>query len=139
MKATIYIPKEIELKTLEVIARVRYPEDAKVNGIEDYEGNLMPFLKSNIWSISIDIDSGIISDWPQGTTASVHYKVCDGFSCKVIDDEHNVICELKNEYVPRTMSPKRDNEGDYIIMNIDENGKIRNWKFYFAEFYKHNK
>lgn len=42
MKITIKVEKEVEIKTLEVRAGVRYWEDATVNGNEDSEGELIP-------------------------------------------------------------------------------------------------
>ena len=37
-------------------------------------------------------------------------------------------------YVPRIMCPEGSGYGDYVIMNIDENGKIDKWKINLDEF-----
>jgi len=75
----------------------------------------------------IDIDSGIITNWKQGVKAEVHYKVCDEGSYYLQDAEGNTILSIEQDYVPKIMCPNKNSYGDYIIMNIDENGQIANW------------
>jgi len=38
------------------------------------------------------------------------------------------VLSIENDYVPEIMCPKENGYGDYIIMIVDENGKIENWK-----------
>ncbi len=128
MKTTVKIKKEVELVTLEVMAGVRYYEDATVDGVEDSDGKLIPCKKGSMWCPIIDIDKGIITNWKQGVKASVHYKVCDSGCYLLKDLEGNTILSIENGYVPKMMCPKENGYGDYIIMDIDENGKIANWK-----------
>ena len=128
MKATIKIEKEVELKTLVVKAGVRYYEDATVNGVEDTEGDLIPCKNGDLWCPIIDIDSGVIINWEQGVKAEVHYKVCDEGSYYLQDAEGNTVLSIENNYVPKMMCPKESGYGDYIIMDIDENGKISNFR-----------
>lgn len=73
----------------------------------------------------IDIDTGIITNWIKGVTADVHFKVCDSGSYYVKDAEGNVVLSREDEYVPNCLIPGK--YGDYIIMTIDENGKIAEW------------
>jgi hypothetical protein len=128
MKTTIKIEKEVELKTLVVEAGRRYPEDATVNGVEDVDGTLMPCMNGELWCPIIDIDSGVITNWEQGVKAEVHYKVCDAGSYYLRDAEGNTVLSIEQDYVPKMMCPKESGYGDYIIMDIDENGQIANWK-----------
>jgi hypothetical protein len=130
MKTTIKITseKEVELKTLVVKASVRYWEDAKVDGVPDEKGDLIPCRQGELWCPIIDIDSGIITNWKQGVKAEVHYKVCDAGSYYIQDAEGNNIISIEENYVPDIMCPKESGWGDYIIMDIDENGQIANWK-----------
>lgn len=128
MKATVKIEKEVELKTLIVKAGVRYYEDATVNGVEDTEGNLIPCKQGELWCPIIDIDSGVITNWKQGVKAEVHYKVCDAGSYYLQDEEGNTVLSIEQDYVPKIMCPKESGYGDYIIMDIDENGKIANFR-----------
>jgi len=128
MKATVKIEKEVELKTLVVKAGVRYYEDATVNGVEDTEGDLIPCKQGELWCPIIDIDSGVITNWKQGVKAEVHYKVCDAGSYYLQDTEGNTVLSIEQDYVPKMMCPKESGYGDYIIMDIDENGKIANFR-----------
>ena len=128
MKFKIKGCKEYNLKTLDVFAEVRYFEDATVNGVEDKNGDLMPCMNGDVWSPSIDIDSGIIINWEQGKKAEVHYKVCDAGSYYILDENQEEILSIEG-YVPDVMCPKGNGYGDYIKMDIDEDGKILDWKF----------
>lgn len=134
MEATVKIKKKVELKTLVVKARVRYYEDGIVNGVEDTEGDLIPCKQGNLWCPIIDLDSGVITNWKQGTKAEIHYKVCDAGSYYLQDAEGNTVLSIEQDYVPKIMCPKESGFGDYIIMDIDENGKIENWKQTLAGF-----
>jgi len=135
MKVKIKVEKEVEIKTLVVKAKVRYWEDANVNGLEDTEnGDLVPCRYKNRWVPEIDIDTGIIRNWVQGTTAKIHYKVCDCCGWEILDEHGDMVMQQSNGYVPDTLCPKEKGYGDYIIMDIDENGKIDKWNFDFSEF-----
>lgn len=129
MEITLKIEKTFEVKWLQVHAEVRYWEDADVNGIEDTTGKLIPFKNKSVWEPKIDIDSGTIVNWPVGTTAKIHYKVCDAGTYDLLDSEGNIVCQQDNCYVLNCLSPGGKGYGDYIIMNVDESGKIENWRF----------
>lgn len=127
MKATVKINKEVDIKYLRIEAEVRHWEDAEVNGKDDTEdGDNIPCKDGDLWKPLIDIDNGVIVDWPKGTTANVHYKVCDAGKYSLLDENHNVVLSI-DDYVPNKLIPDRDSYGDYIVMKIDENGKILNW------------
>lgn len=126
-------------KILKVKAGVRYFEDGEVNGGNDitYEAQeqgvkpLMPCVEDGNWCLDIDAETGVILNWPKGTTAHVHYKVCDCCGIeyfvdgnKVCDNESGKCCG----YVPEVLCPNGEGWGDYMIMDIDENGQIQNWK-----------
>ena len=126
MKTEIKIKKEVEISTLIVDAGVRYWEDATVNGVEDTTGTLIPCRVGDRWQISIDIETGIITNWPKGVTAKTHYKVCNDGIYKLADKDGNVLL-TKEGYVPNILEVSRDSYGDYLILNIGDNGKISNW------------
>lgn len=134
MKAEINVKKEFDLKLLVVKADVRYWEDAIVNGTEDEEGNLVPCRDGDLWSPHIEIESGKILNWVQGTTAKIHYKVCDGCGWELQDENGEVVLSVTDGYVPSTLYPKESGYGDYIIMDIDENGIIADWEFEINDF-----
>jgi hypothetical protein len=128
MKVTIKVKKEVEVKTLQVAAEVRYWEDSSVNGEQDTEdGENIPCKVGSLWRPLIDIDNGIILNWTPGVTANIHYKVCDCGVYTLLDENGDFVAE-KDGYVPDIMSPKEAGYGDYIIMDIDENGNIAKWK-----------
>lgn len=145
MKINIIKPVEIEAKFLKVRAGVRYPEDSefieaendrKVNYISDDEENpKMPFMeveydkyvhKKFYWTPTIDLENGVIVNWPKGVKVHVFYKVCDDFECTVYDEYDNEVLHYEG-YVPDFMSIEEEGYGDYIDMIIDENGCIQNW------------
>ena len=145
MKINIIKPVEIEAKFLKVRAGVRYPEDSefieaendrKVNYISDDEENpKMPFMeveydkygyKKFYWTPTIDLENGVIVNWPKGVKVHVFYKVCDDFECTVYDEYDNEVLHYEG-YVPDFMSIEEEGYGDYIDMIIDENGCIQDW------------
>lgn len=145
MKITILKPVEFEAKFLKVRAGVRYPEDSefievendrKVNYISDDEENpKMPFMKVEYdkyghkkfyWTPTIDLENGVIINWPKGVKVHVFYKVCDDFECTVYDEYYNEVLHYEG-YVPDFMAIEEEGYGDYIDMIIDENGCIQKW------------
>lgn len=125
---TIKKPMEFEVKYLIADMSIRYWEDAEVDGVEDSDGDLIPLRDGDCWRIKIDVDTGVIADWPSGTSAKTHYKVCDEGIYQLVSEEHGVIAE-KNGYVPSMLAPGGDGYGDYVILNIDGEGTIEGWSF----------
>lgn len=111
-----------------VSAGVRYWEDATVNGVEDTEGTLIPFRDGDYWCPVIDLRDGTIKDWPKGTTASIHYKVCDDGEYWLADEAGVKRFKWRGDYVPdRFLCHGDDGFGDYIILDVDANGYIQNY------------
>lgn len=147
----VYISKPIQydVKTIVVKAVVRYPEDAELieeklddqnrpynNYINDDEENpKMPFIeveydkyghKRFCWQPTIDLENGVIINWPKGVKVHVFYKVCDEFECTVYDKNDNEVLHYEG-YVPDFMAIEDEGYGDYIDMIVDENGYINDW------------
>jgi len=133
MKVKLKIEKEYDAKTLHVSAGVRYWEDAEVNGVEDVDGDLIPCRNGDNWTPIIDLSTGKITNWEQGKTAKIHYKVCDDGSYELRTASGEIITKIDG-YVPDTMCPDGNGYGDYIKMTIDENGIIENFKFKADDF-----
>lgn len=125
MKATINRPVEVEIRTCLIEAGVRYWEDATVDGVEDSEGDLVPCRRGDLWCPEIDVDSGVIINWEKGKTAEIHYKVCDSGNYHLKDADGNVILSIEEDYVPNGLVPGK--YGDYIVMTVDAEGKIKEW------------
>jgi hypothetical protein len=118
--------EEINITELHIQAHVRYWEDATVNGVEDEDGRLIPCRVGSMWRPIIDVDNGIVKNWESGVTAKIHYKVCDAGSYYLKDSDGKTWMSIEDNYVPNRLIPGK--YGDYIIMNIDENGQIAEWK-----------
>lgn len=114
---------------LEVSAEARYWEDATINGVADTNGTLTPLRKGDCWAPVIRLADGVVMDWPQGTTADVHFKVCDAGEYWLLDDERKRIAKWAGFYVPDDfLCPGNNGYGDYIIMKIGTDGVIAKWR-----------
>ena len=129
MKIKVQEIKEFEVKYLGISAGVRYWEDATVNGVEDENGDLIPLVNSDgdRWEPIIELETGIILNWPKGTTADIHYKVCDDGVYTLLDEKYDLVKKIE-DYVPDFLAIDDSGYGDYIIMKVDGEGKINNWK-----------
>lgn len=132
MKAKFTVTKEFDVEYLFVEAGVRYWEDATIDGIQDEDGNI-PCRDGDCWKPLININTGKIINWTQGVRANIHYKVCDNGTYKLLDANMELIKKIR-DYVPKMLSPKKEGWGDYIIMDIDADGHIQDWKISFDEF-----
>lgn len=126
--------RKVAVKYLQAECGVRYWDDATVNGVqapEDGEG--VPLKDGDAWAPIIDLDTGIILDWPQGTTMETHFKVCDAGRYKLLDADKSVVC-VRDDYVPGVMCPEGGGYGDYVIMTIDAEGRIANFDNDLSDF-----
>lgn len=133
MKTKIKKEIEVDINTLIVSAGVRYWEDAMVDGKEDVDGDLIPCREGQYWKPIIDLDNGKIVNWDAGCVADIHYKVCDDGNYKLRDNFGNIVGETDG-YVPNIMCPEENGYGDYIIMKVDKDGFIANWKVDIKDF-----
>lgn len=109
-------------------ADVRYWEDATVNGVEDVDGSLIPGRNGKTWIIAIELASGKVSNWPEGTAADVHYKVCDAGEYWLTDADGNRLMKWRGCYVPNDfLCHGYRGFGDYIIMCIGPDGQIADY------------
>lgn len=128
-KLESYKPLADRAKYILVEAEVRYWEDATVNGQEDHNGTLIPCREGDLWKPVIRLEDGQIMGWPEGTKAEIHYKVCDQGEYFLGNDKQEKIGKWGSYYVPNEFLCHGDNGyGDYIIFNVDPDGKIKNWK-----------
>jgi hypothetical protein len=114
---------------LEVRAEVRYWEDATVNGTDDTDGALVPLRSDKHWCPVIRLADGMVMDWPQGTTADIHYKVCDQGEYWLLDDERKRVAKWAGFYVPNEFLCHGDEGyGDYIIFSVGADGVIEKYR-----------
>lgn len=133
MKIRLKVEKEFDVKYLLAECGARYWEDATVNGEEDGEGTLIPCREGDYWKPLINIETGVIENWKQGVTAEIHYKCCDDGTYRLLDENKNEITSIEG-YVPGIMCPKENGYGDYVIMDVDKDGKIQDWEVDFSDF-----
>lgn len=105
----------------------RYWEDSKLNGVPDKEGN-MPLKEGGYWKVDIELSSGKICNWREGSTASLHYKSADQNNFYLLDENKEITHKYENEYVIDAMCPEEKGYGNYVIMDIDKNGFIKGFK-----------
>ncbi len=134
MKIELTVKKEFEVNTLLIEANVRYWEDATVNGFKDENGDLIPCKVGDTWKPIIDLETGLITNWEKGKEANIHYKVCDDGEYWLQDENGEKIVKAKGYYVPDFLAIDDNGFGDYIIMKVDKDGKINNWRFDLEPF-----
>ena len=127
MKIAVIEKKNVDVKFIKISAKVRYWDDAEIDGIVSEVGADVPFKTDDLWQPVIDIDTGIIVDWPIGTTASFHFKVCDAGNYYLLDKDKREVASRLNNYVPDGLCHGDSGFGDYIIFKVDETGQIINY------------
>jgi len=118
--------------------------DAYVNGKrEDENDPIMPCLEKDLfgyrWKILIDVTTGQILNWEKGNKANVYYKVVDNGVYRAFNEDKQEIYTSQSQfrYVPYILNIN-DNDGyygygDYLGLDIDENGFIKGWPVYEEE------
>lgn len=134
MKVTLKIEKIFDVKFLAVTAGIRYAEDVEVNGTGCGELEEIPLHDGEHWQCMIDVDAGVILNWPQGTTAKFYSKVCDDGTYSILGADKLPISTIDQVYVPDCLAIDDHGYGDYIIITVDANGKIKDWEPTFEEF-----
>ena len=118
-----------QARFVKVSAAVRYWEDARVNGVEDVDGTLIPFRTGELWLPIIDLATGKFLDWPAGLEANIHYKVCDAGEYWLLNEARQRIAKWKGYYVPDDVLCVGDRGyGDYIILKVGADGVVLGWK-----------
>ena len=116
MKITTLQPITREAKYLLLDVAVRYDD-------EDMAFDA-PLRDGNRWKAKIDLDAKKIVDWPESKTLSFNMKITDE-GIYILQDSDGVEIERIEGYVPNSLLP--GDYGDYLDLEIDENGEITNW------------
>ena len=116
MKQKVLIESEIEITHIEISVPVEYEEEDMPNDF--------PFRDGDTWKIRVNIDTGAIEGWPPERPYDLHMKVIDGGTYTLFDNAKEVGI-IEENYVPHGVVPGE--YGDYIILSINESGKITNW------------
>ena len=127
MSFTVSVKSDVPVKYLHANMGVRYWDDGKINGEPDNDDDpQMPLIDGDGWVLKINLETGIIADWPKGVIADTHYKVCDAGIYTLLNDAGEEVVK-RDGYVPSMLCPSGDGYGDYVIMKIDGSGQIENW------------
>lgn len=133
MKFTVVKPVEIEVVFVRIIVPFRY--DGEDNSPDaDFPLRRKPFVaereenfrrsKYEVWDATVNIDTGHISGWPIGRTASLNEKICDEGIYILEDFAGNELAVIEG-YVPNELIPGE--HGDYMNLEINADGVITNW------------
>ena len=138
MEIRILNEKKIDLGFVKLKSFVRDWCNFLINGENDNETiKNIPFRENDYWCPTIDVDEGKIVNWPLGIKLDVLAKTCDENKIYFCDKNMNKITWFDEEekdtidcyegYVPDFLDTIGDGCGDYIQLNINEDGKIKNW------------
>lgn len=133
MEVTVKIEIKKRVRYLRAECGVRYWEGATVNGVKDEDGTLIPCREGDFWAPVIDLETGRIENWPQGTEADIHYKICDDGAYEVHDRDGALVKRITG-YVIKMMCPEENGFGDYVIMKVGPEGLIKDFKVDLSEF-----
>ena len=86
------------------------------------------FAKEKFIKFVIDINTGVITNWPEGLEADIWWKVCDQGLYQYYDDNDHLVTEYDG-YVPDELSITDEGFGDYVGMQISEKGLIHGWEY----------
>ena len=84
-----------------------------------------PMLIGEKFSITYDIETGVVDGWPKDSPISIFEKVVDGGSYYLLDSEGKELCSIIENYVPDCVNNKF---GDYLIININSDGIYENMR-----------
>lgn len=117
MKFEVVTTTEVDVKFVVIDVPVKYDEEDMPNDF--------PFRSGDQWRIVVDIETGKIQGWPKGVIGDLYMKVTDGGSYILQDAQNSELACIVEDYVPHGVVPGE--YGDYIELDIDENGIITNW------------
>lgn len=154
MKITINVPREYDIKYLKATMGVRYWVDCKYSDDNGQTWNknfpdtdeeserimkLTPcvvrkdigYCESDYWEIIIDLDEGKVLNWPEGFCLDTHYKVCDDGEYVFLDKDMNEVVNItkiyQQYYVPDFLSIGDRGYGDYVYIDINGDGTIKDF------------
>ena len=137
MKVQILTPTIADIKYLKVDIEDYYLEDFEVNGKEvetwDDFPSCMKGRDGNI-EFAVDIETGKILGWTEGTTFVAYAKIADGGTYFLTDENYERMIPSLNRYVPCMLDTRSDGYGDYMQFSVNEQGYIVNFKVNFNDF-----
>lgn len=124
MQHRIKVWKEVELKTVVVTFFNECWRGTYINDVPDFKGEYLPFKDNTSWNLRIDIDTGVVKNWPK---IKVHVDFpFTGIESYIKDIDGNIIMMYKSENNIPDMFIFEEYFGN-VKMTIDKEGKIKNW------------
>ena len=117
MKLTVLREVDIEVDAILIVIPLRYT-DEEDSIAEDFPGRVGTTL-----TLTLDLASRSVRDWPVGRVESLHEKVVDE-GCYYLISKGEVVESLEQEPVPACVP---GDYGDYVVMEIDGEGKVKGW------------
>lgn len=66
----------------------------------DVDGSITPFRKGSQWEVTIDIQNGIVLDWPEDEFGEIHYRIEKAGQYFLLDANKNPIAKFIHRCVP---------------------------------------
>lgn len=89
------------------------------------------YRENNYWELLIDLDEGKVVNWPEGFRISTWFKVCDDGEYVFLDENMNEVINITKEYeqyyVPDFLEIGDEGYGDYVYLDIDGDGNIKDF------------
>jgi len=86
---------------------------------------------SDYLELVIDLEKGKVLNWREGFCLNTSYKVCDDgeyiFFDENMDEAVNITKEYEQYYVPDFLALEDSGYGDYVYIDIDGQGNIKNF------------
>lgn len=90
---------------------------------------MIPHRAGSRWQPVIELATGQIRNWPEGTTADVFFKVCDDGEYWLADQAGKRLWKWNGHYVPDDLlCIGEQGFGDYIVFRVAANGLIEGWR-----------
>jgi len=110
MKFEIMDIRVIDIRFVKMEIAVRYEE-------EDIPSNF-PGRNGDVLTMTFDVQTGEILDFPKETEADIYMKVCDEGTYTLLDGDRKEIKKITNDYVPNGIVPGEF--GDYVALKIKD-------------------
>jgi hypothetical protein len=121
---------------LKIEANPRYLEDTYLNEKEDEKGEICIYDNTTgMLDFIIDMVEGKILGWDNTQEAKIHYKIVDEGKYYLIEYIAQYMYVIRKEYyscyvVDELLVINDKGYGDYMIMEVDKDGYIKNYPSY---------
>lgn len=84
---------------------------------------------SGIWSVTIELTTGVVHGWEEGRTEFVFIKVDDAGKYQLLNEDHKAIRQYIGCYAPAVLDTEEKDlsESDYISFKVLPTGQIEGW------------